>query len=180
MKRTIGIAGLGIMGSAIAANLVRAGFNVAGYDPVARARRALARAGGRAARSNGELARRCEVIITSLPSATALQRVAQELAAGTRRGLLVVETSTLPIDDKQRARRVLAAAGAALLDCPLSGTGAQARTRDLAVYASGPRAAVRRCAAVFDGFARAHYYVGKFGSGSRMKFVANQIGRAQV
>ncbi len=175
MKQTIGIAGLGIMGSAIGANLVRAGFNVAGYDPLPRARRSLARAGGLPALSNGELARRCEVIITSLPSAAALERAARELAAGARRGLLVVETSTLPIQDKERARRVLAAAGATLLDCPLSGTGAQARTRDLAVYASGPRAAVRRCAAVFDGFARAHYYVGAFGSGSKMKFVANLL-----
>ena len=87
----------------------------------------------------------------------------------------MVETSTLPIDDKERARRVLAAAGATLLDCPLSGTGAQARTRDLAVYASGPRAAVRRCAAVFDGFARVNYYVGAFGAGSKMKFVANLL-----
>ena len=175
MKRTIGIAGLGIMGSAIGANLARAGFGVAGYDPVPRARRSLARTGGRAARSNGELARRCDVIITSLPSAAALDRVAAELAGAARRGLLVVETSTLPIDDKERARRVLAAAGATLLDCPLSGTGAQARTRDLAVYASGPRAAVRRCAAVFDGFARVNYYVGAFGAGSKMKFVANLL-----
>lgn len=175
MKQTIGIAGLGIMGSAIGANLVRAGFGVAGYDPVPRARRALVRSGGRAARSNGELARRCAVVITSLPSAAALERAAQELAAAARRGLIVVETSTLPIEDKERARRVLAAAGATLLDCPLSGTGAQARARDLAVYASGPRAAVRRCAAVFDGFARAHYYVGAFGAGSKMKFVANLL-----
>lgn len=175
MKQTIGIAGLGIMGSAIGANLVRAGFGVAGYDPVPRARRSLARAGGRAARSNGELARRCGVVITSLASAAALEGVAQELASAARRGLLVVETSTLPIEDKERARRVLASAGAILLDCPLSGTGAQARSRDLAVYASGPRAAVRRCAAVFDGFARAHYYVGAFGSGSKMKFVANLL-----
>lgn len=175
MKQTIGIAGLGIMGSAIGANLVRAGFGVAGYDPVPRARRTLVRVGGRAARSNGELARSCAVVITSLPSAAALERAAQELAAAARRGLIVVETSTLPIEDKERARRVLAAAGATLLDCPLSGTGAQARTRDLAVYASGPRAAVRRCAAVFDGFARAHYYVGAFGAGSKMKFVANLL-----
>ena len=175
MAQTIGVCGLGIMGSAMGANLVRAGFRVLGYDPLPRARRALARAGGRAARSNGELARRCDVIITSLPSGAALERVAGELAATARRGLLVIETSTLPIDDKERARRALAAAGATLLDCPLSGTGAQARTRDLAVYASGPRAAVRRCAAVFEGFARAHYYVGAFGAGSKMKFVANLL-----
>ena len=174
-QQTIGIAGLGIMGSAIGANLVRAGFGVAGYDPVPRARRSLARTGGRAARSNGELARRCEVIVTSLPSAAALDRVAAELAAAARRGLLVIETSTLPIEDKERARRVLAGAGAILLDCPLSGTGAQARTRVLAVYASGPRTAVRGCAAVFAGFARAHYYVGAFGAGSKMKFVANLL-----
>ncbi|HVB47466.1 MAG TPA: NAD(P)-dependent oxidoreductase [Burkholderiales bacterium] len=175
MARTIGISGLGIMGSAMGVNLVRAGFRVLGYDPLAAARRSLARAGGAAVRSNGELARRCEVVITSLPSAAALASVAQELAKTARRGLPVVETSTLPIEAKEGARRVLARAGATLLDCPLSGTGAQARTKDLAVYASGPRAAVRRCVPVFEGFARANYYVGAFGAGSKMKFVANLL-----
>ncbi len=175
MARTIGISGLGIMGSAMGANLAKAGFRVLGYDPVPATRRSLARAGGAAVRSNGELARRCEAVITSLPSAAALASVAQELAKTARRGLLVVETSTLPIEAKEGARRVLARAGATLLDCPLSGTGAQARTKDLAVYASGPRAAVRRCVPVFEGFARANYYVGAFGAGSKMKFVANLL-----
>jgi len=175
VAQTIGISGLGIMGSAMGANLVRSGFGVAGYDPLPRARQALSSAGGRAVASNGELARRCGIVISSLPSAAALESAARELAARARRGLLVLETSTLPIEAKQRARRVLAAAGATLLDCPLSGTGAQARTRDLAVYASGPRAAVRRCVPVFEGFARAHYYVGAFGAGSKMKFVANLL-----
>lgn len=175
MAQTIGVCGLGIMGSAMGANLVRAGFEVAGYDPLPRARRALARAGGRALGSNRELARQCGIVITSLPSAAALEAAARELAGGARRALLVVETSTLPIEAKERARQALAAAGATLLDCPLSGTGAQARARDLAVYASGPRAAVRRAEKVFDGFARAHYYVGAFGAGSKMKFVANLL-----
>ena len=62
-----------------------------------------------------------------------------------------------------------------LLDCPLSGTGAQARTRDLAVYASGPRGAYRRCVPVFEGFARTHAYLGEFGNGSKMKFLANLL-----
>ncbi len=175
MARTIGISGLGIMGSAMAANLARAGFRVLGYDPVPAARRALKRAGGAALRSNGELARRCEVVITSLPSAAALASVAQELAGKAKRDLLVVETSTLPIEAKEGARRVAARAGATLLDCPLSGTGAQARTKDLAVYASGPRAAYRRAVPVLEGFARAHYHVGPFGAGSKMKFLANLL-----
>jgi putative dehydrogenase len=98
--------------------------------------------------------------------------VARQIA---RRGVLVIETSTLPLDAKEAARQVLARAGATLLDCPLSGTGAQARVKDLAVYASGPRAAVRRAGPVFEGFARAHYYVGPFGAGSKMKFVANLL-----
>ncbi len=175
MAQTIGVSGLGIMGSAMAANLARAGYRVLGYDPLAAARRALARAGGTALHTNAELARRCDTVITSLPSAAALEEVARELARAARRGVTVIETSTLPLEAKQDARRVLARAGALLLDCPLSGTGAQARSKDLAVYASGPRAAVRRCAPVFQGFARAHYHVGAFGAGSKMKFVANLL-----
>lgn len=160
------------MGSAMAANLARAGFRVLGYDPRQSARRALGRAGGTALGSNAALARRCDTIITSLPSARALEDVARDIA---RPGVLVIETSTLPLEAKEAARRVLARAGATLLDCPLSGTGAQARVKDLAVYASGPRAAVRRAVPVFEGFARANYYVGSFGAGSKMKFVANLL-----
>ncbi len=89
--------------------------------------------------------------------------------------MIIIETSTLPIPVKQAARKRLAAAGVTLLDCPLSGTGAQARTKDLVVYASGPRAAIRRCVPVFRGFARAHHDLGKFGNGSKMKFAANLL-----
>ncbi len=62
-----------------------------------------------------------------------------------------------------------------LLDCPLSGTGAQAATRDLAVYASGERAAYDRAEPVFRHFARVCHYLGEFGNGSKMKFVANLL-----
>lgn len=171
----VGMLGLGIMGSAMSANLLRAGFAVSGYDIVPALRARLRRAGGHAARSIAEVARRCPVIVTSLPSAAALMDVAEAIAGVRRRGRIVVETSTLPLADKQAAQRRLARAGVTLLDCPLSGTGAQARTRDLVVFASGPRAAVRRCRAVFDGFARAQHYLGAFGNGSKMKFVANLL-----
>ena len=70
---------------------------------------------------------------------------------------------------------MLAARGTVLLDCPLSGTGAQARTRDLVVYASGDRRAYRRVIPILDAVARAHYFIGVFGSGSKMKFVANLL-----
>jgi len=114
-------------------------------------------------------------VICSLPSAAALLAVAGGLAGAPRGRRIVIETSTLPIAVKEEARQRLAATGAILLDCPLSGTGAQARVRDVVVYASGPRTAYRTVTPVLEAFARAHYYVGPFGAGSKMKFVANLL-----
>jgi 3-hydroxyisobutyrate dehydrogenase-like beta-hydroxyacid dehydrogenase len=175
MASTVGVIGLGIMGGAMAANLLKAGFKVVGYDVVPAARRALKRAGGVPARSGTDVARRAGIVITSLPSVAALGSVAQDIARARRRDLVVVETSTMPLEAKQAARTVIEGGGATLLDCPLSGTGAQARTKDLLVYASGSRAAYRQCAPVFEGFARGHHYLGAFGNGSKMKFVANLL-----
>ena len=174
-KNNVGMIGLGIMGSAMSANLVKAGFEILGFDPVAARRTALKRAGGRAAKSSRALAARMPVIITSLPSADALVSVSAEIAGARRRGQIVIETSTLPLEVKETARKLLAAAGVTLLDCPLSGTGAQARVKDVVVFASGERAAYRKCIPVFEGFARAHFLIGPFGDGSKMKFIANHL-----
>jgi 3-hydroxyisobutyrate dehydrogenase-like beta-hydroxyacid dehydrogenase len=167
--------GLGIMGSAMAANLVRDGFEVVGYDPLPACRARLRKSGGVVAKSAEEVARSVDLIVTSLPSAKVLAQVAREFATAKNRRQVVIETSTLPIADKEAARKVLSKSAATLLDCPLSGTGAQARTKDLVVYASGPRAAIKRCLPVFEGFARGHYDLGRFGNGSRMKFAANLL-----
>ena len=174
-SNAVGMIGLGIMGSAMSANLMKAGFKVVGYDVAARAAASHRKAGGTVARSCGEAAKRCDILVTSLPSAQALLDTAAELAQSARRGQIVIETSTLPIAAKEEARDRLAARGAILLDCTLSGTGAQARVKDLIVYASGDRKSYRRTAKVLEGFARAHYYVGAFGAGSKMKFVANLL-----
>jgi 3-hydroxyisobutyrate dehydrogenase-like beta-hydroxyacid dehydrogenase len=88
---------------------------------------------------------------------------------------IVVETSTLPIDEKFAREDVLGRKGITLLDCPLSGTGAQARTKDLTVYGSGDQTAFEKTKPVLEGFSRAHYYLGEFGNGSKMKYVANLL-----
>jgi putative dehydrogenase len=172
---SVGVIGLGIMGSAMSANLVGAGFATLGYDILPRRRRELVSVGGRAARSVRELARRTPIVITSLPSSAALLQVATELAGAAHPGHIVIETSTLPIASKEQARRLLAKRAITLLDCPLSGTGAQAKVKDLAVYGSGQRRAYRRCIPVFEGFARANFFLGPFGAGSKMKFLANLL-----
>lgn len=173
--KTVGMIGLGIMGSAMASSLLRAGYTVVGYDPLPARLQQHRRAGGQAASRCAEVAERAEIVISSLPSSDALLETAEELAQSPRRRLVVVETSTLPVAVKEAARARLAGAGVTLLDCPLSGTGAQARTGDLVVYASGNRPAYRRAVPVLEAFARAHYYVGPFGAGSKTKFVANLL-----
>jgi L-threonate 2-dehydrogenase len=167
--------GLGIMGSAMAANLMRAGYRVVGYDVLEARRRAHRRAGGEVARDGADVARRADVVMCSLPSSAALQQTAVALAESARPGLVVIETSTLPLAVKEAARTVLAASGATLLDCPLSGTGSQARAKDLVVLASGDRRAYRRVGSILDACARARFHVGEFGSGSKLKYVANLL-----
>jgi putative dehydrogenase len=82
---------------------------------------------------------------------------------------------TLPIEVKVRGEARIAAQGKILLDCPVSGTGAQAARKDLVVVASGDEAAFERCHEVFASISRAQKYVGAFGNGSRMKFIANHL-----
>lgn len=171
-KTPVGVVGLGIMGSAMAGNLLRAGFAVHGYDISAASLKTFKRAGGIPATSPAALASRVSIIITSLPSASALHSVAKEIKG---KGRVILETSTLPIEDKVLARETLRKSGVTLLDCPLSGTGAQAKVKDLVVLGSGDRKAFERTKQVLEGFSRAHYYLGEFGNGSRMKFVANLL-----
>lgn len=172
-KQSVGMLGLGIMGSAMAANLMKAGFRVVGYDPVAACRRRHRRAGGIVAPDIETVARSASILITSLPSAAALDSISKRIPDQTAK--IVIETSTLPIPAKEKARQRLAKAGVTLLDCPLSGTGAQARTGDLVVFGSGISAPYRKTVPVLKGFSRSQYYLGKFGNGSKMKFAANLL-----
>jgi L-threonate 2-dehydrogenase len=174
-SKTVGMIGLGIMGSAMSSNLIKAGFQVVGFDVVERCRRDHKKAGGTIAYHCSAVARNCSAIVTSLPSVEALLETAVALAKSSRRPAIVIETSTLPIPVKEDARQILAAREITLLDCPLSGTGAQARAKDLIVYASGDPVGYHSAAPILEGFARAHYYVGEFGAGSKMKFVANLL-----
>jgi L-threonate 2-dehydrogenase len=175
IKPCVGVIGLGIMGSAMSANLVKAGFSVFGFDPVAGARAKLKKAGGTPCQSVTEVARKCDRMIFSLPSEKALESICEELIAAKPKGLIIAETSTLPEAAKLSAFALLAKHKITLLDCPLSGTGAQAVTKDLSIYASGNSKAIKAFAPVFEGFARARYDVGAFGNGIRMKLVANLL-----
>jgi putative dehydrogenase len=174
-KGTVGIVGLGIMGGAFAQNLAAAGWRVVGYDIDPARRRAMARAGVEIAPDASALAASVPTIITSLPKPSALMETAKAIVAARTKPRMIVEASTFTIDDKIKAERMLAKAGHVLLDCPVSGTGAQARVKDLVIYASGGGKAIRKLRPLFAGFSRAVHDLGTFGNGSRMKYVANLL-----
>jgi L-threonate 2-dehydrogenase len=175
MNKTVGIVGLGIMGGAIARNLVDRGWRVIGFDTDAARQADLAVANVAIAADVAQVARDAPVIMTSLPSPAAAEDVAQAIANSDQPPRIVVELSTLTIADKLRFEAILKKAGHIALDCPLSGTGAQAKNRDLVVYASGDSHAIARCMSLFADFAKQSADLGVFGNGSRMKFVANHL-----
>jgi 3-hydroxyisobutyrate dehydrogenase-like beta-hydroxyacid dehydrogenase len=175
MDKTVGIIGLGIMGGAIARNLVERGWRVIGFDTDAARCAELSTANVAIAADVGQVARDAPIIMTSLPSPAAVEQVAREIAGSKQSPRIVVELSTLTIADKIRFETILKKAGHIALDCPLSGTGAQAKNRDLIVYASGDSNAIAQCMRLFADFARQSADLGKYGNGSRMKFVANHL-----
>ncbi len=187
----VGFVGLGVMGSAMSSHLLAAGYQVIGYDVAEPARDAHRSRGGRVAGSAAEVAASVGLVVTSLPSAAALAEVLAEVLAGRggpaagatggagaaaeAGGLIVVETSTLTLADKEAGQRALAGCGGTLLDCPLSGTGAQAQRKDLVAYLSGDEAAKARARPVLAAMTRQVYDVGAFGNGMKLKIVANLL-----
>jgi len=174
-SKKVGVIGLGIMGGAFASNLAAAGWDVTGFDISAPRRREAQKAGVKIARNAKEVAESSPVVLTSLPKPQALIDVAREIAAANLKPRIVVEMSTFEISDKEKAAKVLTKAGHTMLDCPVSGTGAQAKARDLVFYASGDPKAVRNLKPMFEAFGRHVYDVGEFGNGSKMKYVANLL-----
>jgi L-threonate 2-dehydrogenase len=174
-KGVVGIVGLGIMGGAFAQNLLAAGWRVIGYDVVPARRRAMAKLGVEVAADAGEVARQARTIITSLPKPSALTETAVTIAKAGAPRRIVVEMSTFALEDKAKAESALRKLGHVMLDCPVSGTGAQAQVKDLVVYASGDSREIKKLRALFSDFTRAVHNVGAFGNGSRMKYVANLL-----
>src|SRR3989441_772439 len=135
----------------------------------------MARAGVEIADDAKTLAGEVGTIITSLPKPAALGATVTAIIDARVRSRVIIEASTFTIDDKHKAERALRKAGHVMLDCPVSGTGAQAKVKDLAIYASGDRKAIRKLRSLFAAFSRAAHDLGAFGNGSRMKYIANLL-----
>ncbi|MEA5011232.1 MAG: NAD(P)-dependent oxidoreductase [Angelakisella sp.] len=171
----IGVVGIGNMGLPMSDHLVRAGFEVVGTARTQKSRDALAQVGGKPVVGADQVAKECRVIFLALPSIPAFHDVCDSILEVCRPGDIIVETSTFPIKDKELEEKRFAERGAVILDCPLSGTGEQAKHKDVVVLGSGDQAAFEKVVPVFQAFTKSQHYLGEFGNGMKMKFVANQM-----
>jgi 3-hydroxyisobutyrate dehydrogenase-like beta-hydroxyacid dehydrogenase len=134
--------------------------------------------GGHSRPSARAVAEEADIVITSLPHTRALNEALlhdEGLISGGRAGLLIIETSTLELEAKEKVRVRLLEAGLNMLDAPISGTGLQAESKDITVFASGERIDFERARGVLSHFARSVRYVGEFGAGSKLKYIANLL-----
>lgn len=176
MGTKVALIGVGNLGLAIAQNLIDAGHHVTGYRRGAMDD--LVAAGGSTATSPRDAVAGADLVITCLPDGSALaQAMSGEdgVCAGARPGLAVVETSTMKIGQKRHQSELLARTGAVMLDCPLSGTPPMMRARKAAMFASGDVDLCSRWRALLEDVAPNFHYVGPFGSGLIVKYIANML-----
>lgn len=174
-KDAVGVIGLGAMGGVFAGHLVADGWQVAGFDVDAGRREAAAKSGVAIASGVTEVAKRASAILAVLPTAEALHAVMREIADAKVPARIIVEMGTFALDDKHAMAKVLSTAGHTAIDCPVSGTGSQAKTKDLVLMASGDTAAIGKLTPMFQSFAREIQDLGAFGNGIKMKFLANHL-----
>ncbi len=179
VRPVAGVIGLGTMGGAMARHLLAAGYEVVGYDVAAAQLAAFGEAGGTSVGSPSEVAARADVLVLSLPSQAAFEEVVAGpdglTAQPSSRATIAVETSTLSLESKEHGRAQLAGVSIELLDCPISGTGAQMARGDAVFYLSGEERSAAAVEPLLAACGKAVFFLGSFGNGTRMKLVANHL-----
>ncbi len=179
---SIGFAGLGVMGGGMAANLLKAGYAVTGYDLDEEAMDRFAKAGGGKAPSAGEVVKNNRMVLSSLTDSETSVKVAEEVfLPRAREGQVFIELGTVAPPEQRRLAAAFAEKGAALLDAPVTGGAGGAAAGTLRVFAAGAKETFESCRPVFEaiGDPRHVHYCGSAGSGQVVKAV-NQLGMGLV
>jgi 3-hydroxyisobutyrate dehydrogenase len=176
---TVGLIGLGNMGSGMAGNLMKAGYPLVVHDLRPEIVRDFAARGARAAGSVAEAARLADVTLTSLPGPSDVEAVATDRAAcWSMRSRSVGRHHDQPADADPSARAALPRQGHPRPDAPVSGGKTGAATRNLAVMVGGDRAVYERVKPVLDAIGDKVFYAGAIGAGSVCKLVHNMVGHS--
>ncbi len=177
MGERVGFIGLGIMGTGMARNLLKAGFDLTVWNRTAAKAEALAAEGAHMAGSPAELASRCDVIVicvSDTPDVEAVVLGEQGVLSGVRPGSLVIDCSTISPLATQAMAEKLAERGAAMLDAPVSGGSEGAARGTLSIMVGGDAEQVERARPILQAMGKTITHVGGHGAGQMVKLV-NQI-----
>ena len=177
MKR-IGIIGIGLLGSAVAARLLKGKFAVTGYDKRPEQITALAAQGLRGAASVAKVASDADAVFTILPSLGSVEETmlgAGGLIETAPRDCTLIQMSTISPDLTRRLGAAAAAKHLGFLDAPMSGTSAMVERGDCAIFVAGDRARANACQPIFHAIAKKTVYVGDVGMASLAKLATNLL-----
>jgi putative dehydrogenase len=178
MSDTIGIVGLGLMGSVLARRLIAAGFDVVGYDIDAAKTEGLIALGGRTAASIGDVARAADPIVLAVFDTDQVEQVVEGpilAAIGDHSGKIIMCTSTCDPDRIAALARRVEPRGLRFLETPVSGTSEQVRRGEGVGLIGGDRQVAAQVAAVLDAIFPVRVHVGHPGDGGRAKLAVNLI-----
>lgn len=171
----IAFLGLGNMGAPMGANLVKAGYEVQGFDPVPAARAAAAAAGVSVCETAAEAVRDAGVVITMLPNGTLVRQCYAEVMPAAAAGALFIDSSTIAVDDARAVHAYAVERGFAQLDAPVSGGVKGAAAGTLAFMVGGETDALETARPVLDAMAGKIIHCGDSGAGQAAKLCNNML-----
>ena len=176
---TVGFIGLGNMGGPMAANLVKAGHTVTGYDLNPASLEALAKAGGKIASSAADAVKGASVVITMLPAGEHVRDVYLNqgglIDVTKDGGPLLIDCSTIDVDTARTVAATAETAGLAMLDAPVSGGTAGAQNGTLTFMVGGTDEAFTRGKAVLEAMGKNIFHAGAAGAGQAVKICNNMM-----
>ena len=175
--KTIGSIGLGAMGGSYAKFLIEDNYTVYGVDPDTQNAEIFTSLGGLLLNNIRDLVDKCNVIILSVPTVPIFKKVINEIEINGRsnESKILIDMNTISLDDKKKTKKKLEKLNISMVDAPVSGTGAQAKVKDIVVMSSGDKAIVDKCDDIFRSFSKQNIYVGDFGNGIKFKILANLL-----
>lgn len=172
--KSIGLVGLGLLGSALAERLIFKGWSVSGFDVDTERCAALSRLGGVALAGLSDVAA-FDVILLSLPTSSVVAEVVSLIESELRAGQTIVDTTTGNPADVESLAKDLAEIDVDYLDATIGGSSQQARDGEAIVMCGGPIDAFERCRGLFEDLAKQTFHLGATGNGSRMKLAVNLV-----
>ncbi|MEM6529022.1 MAG: NAD(P)-dependent oxidoreductase [Chloroflexota bacterium] len=174
----VGYIGLGIMGAAMARNLMKAGHELVVHNRSQQIVQQLASEGATPATSPADVAEQVDFVFTNLPDSPDVEKVALDpetgIIAGAKSGLIFVDNSTIKPETARMIAEKFAEVGVQSLDAPVSGGDIGARDGTLTIMVGGPEDAFKKTSPLFDAMGKKYVLVGESGAGQIAK-VCNQI-----